>query len=69
MCHGLRGAGLGFIMQADCTGVVSLRLLFATSSELALLWLMSIPKSRGRSKVVNHAIEVLGYPSDRRRAP
>lgn len=68
MCHGIRGAGLGFIMQVDCTGVVSLRLLFATSSELALLWLVPIPKSRSRSKVVNHAIEVLGYPSDRRRA-
>lgn len=65
---GLRGAGLGLIMEVDRTGDVSQRLLFAMSNELVLLWLASISSFRSYTKVVRYAIEFLGNPSDRRHA-
>lgn len=49
-------------MRADRTGVVPLRLLFALSSVLALLWLVQIPKFRGFAKVVRYAVELHANP-------
>lgn len=49
---------MGLIMRVDRAGVVPLRLLFALSSELALLSLVRIPKLRSFAKVERYAVEL-----------
>ena len=55
-------AGLGLIIRVSRTGVVPLRLLFALSGVLALLWLVQIPKFRSFAKVVRYVVELHASP-------